>query len=350
MAEIRSVLFLRHLRSEPSFHVLRYHKGALAAGGRGLTFWFLPMHTSVAEIPTGDRELPFLFHGRSRDFQDVTVQGSVSYRVTDPLALSERVDFSIDLESGLHLRDPLAQLTSLFTGAAQQLAARYLGEFLVQDLLTGALSAIQAQIQAGLVGSEALQTLGLEAVAVQVSAVSPTAELERALQTPAREQIQQEADRATFERRALAVERERAISENELQNQIELARRQRTLIEQEGENERRRAEEEAQAREIAARARAARKKIEAQSRAERRGMDAQAQAGWVQTVEGAREEVQQTHWATLSEVPPAVLMGLAAKELAGKLQNIEHLNLSPDLLGASLQGLLDAGRDRLKEG
>ena len=42
------------------------------------------------------------------------------------------------------------------------------------------------------------------------------------MQTPAREAIQQDAERATFERRALAVEKEAAIGENELANQVEL--------------------------------------------------------------------------------------------------------------------------------
>ena len=54
----------------------------------------------------------------------------------------------------------------------------------------------------------------------------PEPDVERALQTPARELVQQEADRATFERRALAVDSERAIAENELANQIELATRE----------------------------------------------------------------------------------------------------------------------------
>ena len=123
-------------------------------------------------------------------------------------------------------------MTNVFTGAAQQIAVRYLAEFEVRDLLTGALSAIQERIEAGLAESPALVSLGLRVVSVQVSAVSPTAELEKALQTPTRESLQQEADRATFERRALAVEKERAIAENELQNQIELAKREKTLIEQ----------------------------------------------------------------------------------------------------------------------
>jgi len=49
--------------------------------------------------------------------------------------------------------------------------------------------------------------------------------MEKAMEAPIRECIQQEADEAAFARRALAVEKERAIKENELKNQIELAKR-----------------------------------------------------------------------------------------------------------------------------
>ena len=89
MAEIHRYPFLRHLRAEPSFHILRFRRGRLVASGRGLAFWFRPLSTSVAEIPMDDRELPFLFHGRAKDFQDTTVQGVITFRVVDPERAAE---------------------------------------------------------------------------------------------------------------------------------------------------------------------------------------------------------------------------------------------------------------------
>ena len=93
-------------------------------------------------------------------------------------------------------------------------------------------------------------------MAVRVVAIRPEPDLEKALQTPARELVQQEADRATFERRALAVESERAIAENELHNQIELAKREEELIAQRGQNEQRRVEDAAAAARVEAAAQA----------------------------------------------------------------------------------------------
>ena len=53
--------------------------------------------------------------------------------------------------------------------------------------------------------------------------------------------------------------------------------------------------------------------------------------------------------AIYRDMPTPVMVGLAAQELAGKLQTIEHLTVSPDLFGPLLTDLLTAGTRRLKE-
>ncbi|MET3783211.1 putative membrane protein YqiK [Methylobacterium radiotolerans] len=165
-----------------------------------------------------------------------------------------------------------------------------------------------------LVAAPALAEIGVAAVSVRLTNLAPTSELERALQTPTFEALQQKADEATFARRALAVEKERAIAENELATKTELARRETVLIAQEAENARDRAAGVAEAR----------------------GLEAAAEAERIRLVEGARAEAEQRRAAVYRDMPPAVLLGLAARELAGKLETIEHVNVTPDLLAAVL--------------
>jgi hypothetical protein len=50
------------------------------------------------------------------------------------------------------------------------------------------------------------------------------------------------------------------------------------------------------------------------------------------------------------DMPARVMAGLAARELAGKLQKIEHLNITPEMIGPSLIRLLDAGTHKLEDG
>jgi regulator of protease activity HflC (stomatin/prohibitin superfamily) len=337
MAEIRRYPIVRHLRAEPSFHILRFRRGRLVASGRGLAFWFRPLSTSVAEIPMDDRELPFLFHGRAKDFQDTAVQGVISYRVVDPERVAERVDFSLDLATGATLEQPLEKLAGLLTELAQQFAFSYLAQTELRPLLAEGVAEIRERIWQGLRTEAGLEAMGLDVVAVRVGAVKPVAEVEKALQVPVREAIQQEADGATFRRRAEAVEKERAIQENELQNQIELARREANLIDQRGENERKRVSDEAAAARIAA-----------DAEAERTGIRARAQADSIEAVQQARVQAERDRMEIYRDFPTERLIGLAAQRLAGKLRRIEHLNLTPDLLGGLLTSLVQAGTEHLE--
>ena len=89
MAEMRRYWFIHHLRSEQNAHVLVYREGKLVKSGRGLAFWFLPMKASIAEVPVDNRELTFLFHGRSSDHQTTVVQGTLTWRVACPELLAQ---------------------------------------------------------------------------------------------------------------------------------------------------------------------------------------------------------------------------------------------------------------------
>lgn len=337
MAEIQRYPIVRHLRAEPSFHILRFRRGKLVASGRGLAFWFRPLNTSIAEIPMDDRELPFLFHGRAKDFQDTTVQGVITFRVVDPERAAERVDFALDLATGATLKQPLEKLAGLMTELAQQFALGYLARTELRHVLAEGVEEIRERIWQGLREDTALETMGLEVVAVRVGAVKPVAEVEKALQIPVREAIQQEADVATFQRRAQAVEKERAIQENELQNQIELTRREANLIERKGENEKKRVTDEAEAA-----------RIGAEAEAERTGIGARAQAESIEALEQVKVRAERDRMDIYRDFPTERLLGLAAQRLAGKLQKIEHLNLTPDLMGGLLTNLVQAGTDHLE--
>lgn len=327
MAEIkRSFPIVRHLRAEPTSHVLDYRGGKLRREGPGLTFWFRAINTAVAEVPIDDRELPFLFHARSADFQELTVQGAINFRVADPRLLARRVDFTVDLDSGRWTQAPLEQVAGLLTQLAQQFVIDEFVRVEVRRILAEGVAPIRDRIAAGLAGEAALRELGIEIVAVRVAAVTPSAEVEKALRQPTREAIQQHADQATFQRRALAVESERAIAENELANQIELAGRGEELVKREGANDRRRAEMAAAAQLVAARA-----------ADERDAMAAEREAASIAAVEAARVSAERARAEVHAAIGPQILLALAARELAGQIGQIEHLAITPELITPLLQ-------------
>ena len=209
-------------------------------------------------------------------------------------------------------------------------------------------------------GAEELSDAGIDVVAVRVTAIRPKPEMERAMEAPIREHVQQEADEAVFARRALAVEKERAIKENELKNQIELAKRDEELIAQKGLNERRQATEKGEALRISSEAKARQVRIETASQAESVEKLGKAKAEEIQLVESAKVVVErdrlgaQLEWeqgrvAAFQGVAPYVLYSIAAQQLAGKLERIDHLSLTPEFLGPVLTRLMDAGTRHLED-
>jgi len=314
MADIKRYGILRHLRADAGVHVMRFRNGRPVKSGRGLAFWFLPHRASIAELPVDDRNMVLFFKGRSKDFQAVAVQGNLNWRVADPNVLGLRVDFSIDLKTGRYTGKPVEQIEALLTGMSQQLATQYFAQATVHELLNAGIEPLRAELEQSLGGSERLTAMGIEIVAIRLAAISPSAELERALQTPTFEGLQQKADEAVFERRALAVEKERAIAENELHNKTELARRESELIGQEAANARHRAEGARDAEQIAA----------------------DGEASRLRAVEQARADMEQARIAIYRDLPSHILLGLAARELAAKLTKIDHLNVTPDLLATLL--------------
>src|ERR1700691_681789 len=120
MADIKRYPMVRHLRGNPTMHVRHLRRGKAAHEGTGLSFFFRPLSAVLSEVPVDDRELAVLFHARTADFQDLAVQASVTFRITDPVTASARIDFSLDPGTGRWRGTPLDQVAGLLTETAQQ--------------------------------------------------------------------------------------------------------------------------------------------------------------------------------------------------------------------------------------
>jgi regulator of protease activity HflC (stomatin/prohibitin superfamily) len=331
MADIKTYPLARHLRGAPTMHVRHLRRGKLAHDGTGLSFFFRPLPAVLSEVPVDDRELPLLFHARTADFQDLTVQASVTFRVIDPATACARIDFSIDPDTGRWHGTPLEQVAGLLTETAQQQVLGMVAASPLATLLADGAGQIRDKMLTGLTADSRLAETGIEVVGARVIALRPEPDVEKALRTPAREHIQQDADRATYQRRAQAVEQERAIAENELQNQIELARREEQLVAQRGTNAQRQAQEAAAA-----------SRIDTAAQAERQQKLADAKAAGTRALGEAAAAGEAARASAYRDLPQASLVAMAAKDLAGNLPQIGTLVLAPDLLASLLSHLTSA--------
>ena len=129
-----------------------------------------------------------------------------------------RVGFSSTSDTGRWRGTPLEQVAGLLTETAQQHVLGLVADAALSAVLASGVAEIRDRIVSGLTADTRLAETGIadpqrRDVAAQARTSKPHLQ---------REAIQQEADRSTYERRAVAVERRRgAIAENELQSKIE---------------------------------------------------------------------------------------------------------------------------------
>lgn len=332
MATITTRPLLAHLRASSNTYVRRMRGGKVVNEGPGQSFWFRPRTSSISELPLDERELPLIFRDRTNDFQEIAVQASITYRFVNPTIAADRIDFTIDNVQGTWLATPLEQVGGLLTELAQQHGVSVLASMSLTETMVHGIPRLRVAITDGLRTDARLEQIGIEIVDVRVVAVSPEPEMEKALRTPIREELQQAADKATFERRAMAVEQERGISENELKNQIELAKREEQLVVQQGANDQKRISDVAEASRIKASAEA--ENIEVRGKAKAAAMRELGAA----EAHGERDKVE-----AYADASDAVLLALAVQDLAGSLPAVGTLVVSPEMITPLLAKFIGDG-------
>lgn len=334
MAIIKRYPAARHFLGTPTDHVIHLTRGVVRHQGVGQAFWFRPATSVLSEVPATDQELPLLFHAITVDHQDVTVQANVTFRFADPVTVAQRLDFGIfpPRARGAEQATGRQQVMAVLGQLAQSRAVDHVATLTLDAAMRDGVGQLRGVLAQALRDDERLAETGIAVTGVEVLALRPEADLEKALQATVRERVQAEADRAGYERRALAVERERTISENELASRIELATRREKLVEQEGANARREAQEAAAAG-----------LVEAKAAAERRDVEASARAKELRVVGQAEAEAQQAAMAVYAGMDRGTLLALALKEAAGSLPEVQQLTITPDLISGALAALTQAG-------
>jgi SPFH domain / Band 7 family len=307
---------LAYSKNSPTTYVLHYQNGKVRREGPGLAFWyFLPSSTIVA-VPLASRDVPFAFSEVTADYQPVTIQGQLTYRISDPRRVAGLLDFSVRA-AGQYVSDDPSKVPDRIVQTAQIYARAVIQRLTLKEALVSSDSLV-AEVVAALREAEPVRMLGVEVLALTVLATKPTPDIARALEADAREALQRRADQAIYERRNASVEQERRIKESELQTEIAVQEKQRQIRETQI------------AADIAIEERRS-VLVERKSENERRDADTRAYA-----LNATLEPVRNVDWRTLMAIggaaDPKLMIALAFRELAENAAKIGEINITPDLL------------------
>jgi hypothetical protein len=221
---------IRFIKAQPTTYLMKYRAGAVVAEGAGLSaFYYLPV-TSLVAVPIGSRDASFIFQQIAQDFQSLTVQGHVTYRVSEPKKAASMLDFTLKADGKTYESDDPEKLPQRILGTVEVLAQQAVKELTLRQALQAS-DRIADLIATGLRARADIASLGLEILGVSIRGIKPTPDTAKALEAEAREAILKNADEAIFARRNFAVEQERSIRESELDTEIAVEQKKRSIVE-----------------------------------------------------------------------------------------------------------------------
>jgi hypothetical protein len=330
------MLGLQFIKVQPTVYLLQYRKGQVVREGVGLSFFYYAPNTSLVAVPLASDDAPFIFEEVTADFQAVTIQGQVTYRVADAKKLGGLMNFTLNARGQGYVSEDPQKLPQRVINTVNVLARAELQKLPLREAIRASDALVQA-VRKGLAASGEVAQLGLEILGLNILAIKPTPETARALEAETREQLLKEADEAIYARRNSAVEQERAIKENELNTEIAIETKKRQIRETQMDAERAVQEKQHQ---IAQADMAAKVLLEDKRKAlvalaaTNAKTEADARAYAVSTSMQAISSVDARVLQALASVgmKPEQLIAVAFQELAGRADKIGELNISPDLL------------------
>jgi regulator of protease activity HflC (stomatin/prohibitin superfamily) len=323
------LLGIRYLKAGPTTYVIQFANGKPVREGAGLSFYYFAPRAVIVQVPLSSVDVPFVFNEVTADFQDITLQGQLTYRIADPKRLAQLLDFSVDA-AGRYVSEDPKKLDERLVNFTQVLASAITHRMKLRELL-GAYDTIVNEVLKGLKDSPSVAMLGVEILGLSILSIKPSPETGKALEAEAREALLRMADEAVYARRNAAVAQERLIKESELNTEIAVEDKKRQIRE---------------ARMSADIAVEQQRAALVDQRVDNDRKDADAKAYGLNAMLAPLKGMD---WHTLmalsaGKIDSKLSIAMAFRDLAENAEKIGELNISPDLLNA----LVDRDGDKKK--
>lgn len=291
-----------YFKGQPTDYIIRYTSGAVRQEGLGLAFYYWRHNTQIVAVPTTSIDANFVFNEITGNFQEVTVQGQLTYRIREPKKAGELLNLRIDPVNYARATEDLNALAQKVTNIVRIEARTEIERRALADVLRDA-RAIAAEVEGRVKQAAALAPLGVELLSVFFLSVRPTPEVGKALEAEYRETLLRQADEAIYARRGAAVDEERKIKEKELASDKALEEQRKELIGLQGAN--------------------------ALQEAENRGIALEKEAQF-------KARAAESELAVLRGIEPRALLAIALRELGQNAGKVGNLTITSEMLASLL--------------
>jgi uncharacterized protein YegP (UPF0339 family) len=331
---------IKYAKFEPGRYVFKYKNGRLVAEGDGLSFFYYAPSTSIVAVPVGSTGAAFMLAEITADFQEITVQGQLTYRVVEPAKTAKMLNFAVS-QKLRYISDDPTKLSERLTDLAQVAVKSAVKKLALKQAIV-ATDSVAHQVFHDLADNAMVKTLGVEILSLTIAAIKPNPETAKALEAETREEILKESDQAIFQRRNYAVEQERIIRESELSTEIAVEYKKREIEETRLETQRltlkKRLEMDEEQLKFDISQEEKNKEL-VDLRARNKKISADSKAYRVQAVMKVYQEIPADILKIIAGagLSPKMLMAQAFQGISEHAEKIGNLNISPDLLTSIIE-------------
>ena len=185
---------ISYIKVAPTTHVIHFKSGKVVREGTGLSFFYFSPNSIITLVPAGSIDVPFMFEEATSDFQDITIQGQLTFRITAPSKIASLLDFSVDRNQRYRSSDH-SKLDERLIHATQILARSFTQNLKLKDVLVSSDTLVN-HLTEGLKTSEVVTMLGIEVLGTSIMSIKAMPEMAKALQADAREELLRQAENA----------------------------------------------------------------------------------------------------------------------------------------------------------
>ena len=329
---------IKFIKFQPGEYVLKYKNGKVVKEGTGISFHYYAPTTSIVMVPVASSDCPFMFEEVTADFQTVSIQGQVTYRIVDQKNVAGLLNFSLKIKGGnkRYISDDPQKLPVRISNLVRIMAKKHIEGLKLSDAIRSS-ETLANRILEDMRGNDEINQLGIEIMGLTVLAVQPNKETSRALEAETREKILKMSDDAVYERRNASIEQERGVKENEYNTEIAIENKRRQVRETqlEAEQAEMRKQNELRNEQLDAEINLEEKrKALIALNVENSRAEADAKAYELKAMMNALSGVDTDVIKALAAIgmQPQALIANAFQNLAGNAEKIGHLNITPDLI------------------
>src|SRR5215831_7031377 len=149
---------IRFIKVQPNTYLSQYRRGKIVREGVGLSFFYYSPTTSLVAVPVASTDTPFIFQETTADFQTVTIQGQVTYRVSEPKRLAALLNYTLARDGASYVSEDPEKLPERVIHVVNVLARAELQKLPLREAIRASDELVKA-VKAGLMASVEITSL-----------------------------------------------------------------------------------------------------------------------------------------------------------------------------------------------